>query len=532
MKRFLTSLAVLFALLFGGGGLHGATPQEAAATVVVYNPNDPDAKALADFYCSARQINPANEISLPLPLVEEISRADYDEGIAKPLREEFLKRGYWVTAPGPQKQPVIAATRIRYLVLIRGIPLKIRQCVDYPGDKQTQPAPVGTSNAASVDSEISVLGLFTTQISGVLNNPVFNKSPGSDFTARVPASMLFVSRLDAPTADAVRTMVANGLKAEQEGLWGWGYIDLRSINTPGYVQGEQWIKEAGAALRRSGIPVISDDLPDTFQSGFPVTDPAAYFGWYSENLDGPFGDPFFQFLPGGVAFHLHSFSATTLHDPLKGWTGPLILHGASASVGNVYEPYLSFTTEFGVMASALLAERNLAESYYMAQPVLSWMSVLVGDPLYRPYASIDAPGSQPSVWTDYRHIILAHNGSVLKSAPDLVRRAKETRESLYLEALGAAQMDAGYLAPAEASFRTALTMARDERVAYRLLLEQSRAMEKQGKSDRAAALLRQGLLRFVTAPQRSLLLAWIARLDPMKAPAQPPPTPTGAGKKR
>ena len=184
------------------------------------------------------------------------------------------------------------------------------------------------------------------------------------------------------------------------------------------------------------------------------------------------------------------------------------------------------------MSSALLAQRNLAESYYMAQPVLSWMSVLVGDPLYRPYASIDAPGSQPSVWTDYRNIILAHNGSVLKSAPDLVRRAKETHESLYLEALGAAQMDAGSLAPAEASFRTALTMARDERVAYRLLLEQSRAMEKQGKSDRAAALLRQGLLRFIMAPQRSLLLAWIARLDPMKAPAQPPQTPAGTGKKR
>ena len=338
--------------------------------------------------------------------------------------------------------------------------------------------------------------------------------------------MLLVGRLDAPTADAVKAMILNGIKAEKEGLWGWGYIDLRSITDPGFIVGDQWIAAAAAAMRKNGIPVISDDLPETFQQGFPITDAAEYFGWYSGTIDGPFGDPAFHFLPGAVAMHLHSFSASTLHDSHTGWTGPLIEHGASASVGNVYEPYLIFTTDFGVLEEKLLSGWNLAQSYYAAEPVLSWMSILVGDPLYHPYASLhDLEDKRTSVWKDYRSIILAHHGDVLKAAADLGVRAEETHESLYLEALGAAQLDAGYFPSARASFEDASAYAKDPGIQFRLLLEQARALEKWGKSDRAASLLREGLNPALSDSQRGLALAWIQRLDPIKVPS-PSPTPS------
>lgn len=278
-------------------------------------------------------------------------------------------------------------------------------------------------------------------------------------------------------------------------------------------------------MRHYGIPVLSDDLPDTIQSGFPVTDAAAYFGWYSENIDGPFSDAFFRFVPGAVAAHLHSFSATTLHDPVKGWTGPLILRGASASVGNVYEPYLAFTTDFGLMESQLLAGHNLADSYYAAQPVLSWMSILVGDPLYRPYACFaeaDSTSPSKSVWTDYRRIILSHDGDVLKSADDLRARAKQGGQSLYLEALGSAQMDAGELPAAASSFAAAYKLARENAVQFRILLEDARCFEKQGDTAHGASLLRWALLHYTSSSQRGILLAWIARMDPVK----PSPTPS------
>ena len=521
---------LVFGALLNGAQLSAANPQEdAAATVVIYNAKDPDSKGLADFYCSARAIDPAHEIALSTTNAEEISRNDYDISIATPLRQELVNRGYWSVTQDMMNRPILIASSIRYAVVIRGIPLKIKECTDYPGDSQSQPAPVGTVNAASIDSEISVLGLFSPQISGVLKNPVCNNASHSVFNPQVPPALLFVARLDAPSVEAVRSMVMNGLHAEKEGLWGWGYIDLRSITSAGYAQGDNWIRASGTAMRRYGIPVISDDLPDTYQSGFPVTDAAAYYGWYSENIDGPFADIFFQFVPGAVAAHLHSFSATTLHDANKGWTGPFIQHGASASVGNVYEPYLAFTTDFGLLCSSLLAGSNLADSYYAAQPVLSWMSILVGDPLYRPYACFaqaDSTSASKSVWTDYRRIILSHDGDVLKSAGDLVARAKQGGQSLYLEALGAAQMDAGALPAAEASFALAYKLAKENPVQFRLLLEDARCFEKQGDAAHGASLLRWGLLHYTTASQRGILLEWIARMDPIKVtPASSTPGP-------
>ncbi|MCX6959711.1 MAG: hypothetical protein NTW91_05410 [Verrucomicrobia bacterium] len=89
--------------------------------------------------------------------------------------------------------------------------------------------------------------------------------------------------------------------------------------------------------------------------------------------------------------------------------------------------------------------------------------------------------------------------------------------------MGAAQMDAGALAAAEASFRDAGAIAKDPTIQFRLYLEQARAIEKQGDPMRGAALLRQGLLRFTTSAQRGLLLTWIARMDPIKLTHSPAP---------
>lgn len=514
MKR--PPLHVLLLALIGQ--LSAVTPQDLSSMGVVYNASVPESKALAEFYCKARGIDPSRQIPLMTSTNEEISREDYDVTIAGPLRRILQDRGWWVTTRDMMNRTIVINSTVRNLVLIRGIPLKVRECGEYPGDARIQAAPFGYVSAASVDSEISVLGLFSPQISGVIQNPVCNNAARSVFNPQAPPWLLMVARLDAPSEDSVRGMILDGIRAEKEGLWGWGYIDLRSISDPGYVQGDRWIRRASDEMRRYGIPVITDDLPDTIQGGFPVSDAAAYYGWYSEHVDGPFADPFFRFVPGAVAAHLHSFSAVTLRDPSRGWTGPLLTHGAAASVGNVYEPYLGFTTDFGTMASTLLTGSNLAEAYYSAQPVLSWMSVLVGDPLYRPYAcfaSEDSNSPTKSVWTDYRRIVLAHGGNVLDAAEELTARSRQGGESLYLEALGAALMDAGRPADAEGVFREASTLAKGSLTQFRLLLETARSLEKQGNAQGGAALLRQGLVRFTSSSQRGILLNWIARMDPI-----------------
>lgn len=515
----LNLLFLLLGWLLSLENLLGGTPSEnAASIIVIYNSNDPNSKVLADYYCSARAIDLAQEIGLIAPMSEEISRSDYDKTIAAPLREEMVHRGYWIVSEDEKNHPIIVASRIHYAAVIRGMPLKISQDTNsYSGDNpQLQPAPFGSINAASVDSELSIVGLYASQISGVINNPYFVKNRGLNHKLQIPPSLLLVGRLDAPSVNAVKAMILNGVKAEKEGLWGWGYIDLRSVTDPGYIQGDHWIRKAGEVMRKNGIPVLSDDLPETFAQGYPITDAAAYFGWYWESINGPFLDAAFHFVPGAVAAHLHSFSATTLHDPAKGWTGPLIEHGASASVGNVYEPYLIFTTDFGTMEELLLSGFTLAESYYAAQPVLSWTSILVGDPLYRPYAAFHDPENKNnSVWNDYRQIILAHQGDVLAAAHDLGVRARESGESLYLEALGAAQYDAGVPVAAGASFSDASKIAKDPNVRFRLLLERARVFEKRGKPEKGVSLLAKEASTITDPIQRSLICAWIARMSPI-----------------
>jgi hypothetical protein len=74
-----------------------------------------------------------------------------------------------------------------------------------------------------------------------------------------------------------------------------------------------------------------------------------------------------------------------LRSPTKAWVGPLLDRGAAAALGNVWEPYLSLTVHFDILNARLLDGFTLGEAAWAATPGLSWMNVVVGDPLYRPF---------------------------------------------------------------------------------------------------------------------------------------------------
>jgi len=114
---------------------------------------------------------------------------------------------------------------------------------------------------------------------------------------------------------------------------------------------------------------------------------AFYAGWYDENVSGPFAQPTVEFVPGAFAYHLHSFSAASLRTTHKNWVGPLLAKGVTATMGCVAEPYLGGTPEVGVFTARFLFYAfSFGEAAYAAQPVLSWQTTIVGDPLYRPLA--------------------------------------------------------------------------------------------------------------------------------------------------
>ena len=84
--------------------------------------------------------------------------------------------------------------------------------------------------------------------------------------------------------------------------------------------------------------------------------------------------------------HLHSFSASTLRSADAGWAGPCVARGVTATLGNVFEPYRQLLHHPDLLLRALRRGDTFGDAAYYAEPVLSWQSIAIGDPLYRPFA--------------------------------------------------------------------------------------------------------------------------------------------------
>src|SRR3954470_12224182 len=135
----------------------------APATIVVFNQDLPESVELAKFYAQKRGIARDHLVGLGVSKTEEISRDEYDMMIRDPLRKIFDERGWWTVEKGIEPRRVTTSA-IRFVAVMKGIPLKIRATTDYPGDKPGSP-PIGNRNDSSVDSEIAALANFSRQIS-------------------------------------------------------------------------------------------------------------------------------------------------------------------------------------------------------------------------------------------------------------------------------------------------------------------------------------------------------------------------------
>src|SRR6266566_4507050 len=62
-------------------------------------------------------------------------------------------------------------------------------------------------------------------------------------------------------------------------------------------------------------------------------------------------------------------------------TADYIHEGVTGCSGHIDEPYLSAIPRPDLLLPAYYSGRNLAESYYVAMPGLSWQNIVVGDPL-------------------------------------------------------------------------------------------------------------------------------------------------------
>jgi uncharacterized protein (TIGR03790 family) len=201
---------------------------------------------------------------------------------------------------------------------------------------------------------------------------------------------VLVSRLDGPSVEIAKRLVDDAIAVEKTGLKGKAVIDARGIrfdpkNEPGgtgYGGYDESMREAAALLEKAGLTVELDDKGEVLKPG-AAKDVALYCGWYSH---ANFVDCC-EYVQGAVAWHLASSEAVTLRNKdSKVWCPNLLKKGVCATLGPVAEPYtVGFPKPaefFGLLATG---EYTLVECYARTTLLCSWMTVLVGDPLYNPY---------------------------------------------------------------------------------------------------------------------------------------------------
>lgn len=512
MKR---PLAVLLAWVLGAVVASAADENLALRVVLLANRDDPDSLRIARHYAEVRGVPRGNIIALPLPLAESITWREFVVTLWEPLLDELM-RGKWVDAipmaltdPVGRRKLAVNGHRIAALVTCRGVPLKIEHDPTlYLGSPFTQKAEFRT-NAGAVDSELSLLAHPNYPINAFVPNPLFQSENPSPHER---AQIVKVSRLDGPSAEDAMGLVDLAVAAERTGLLGRAYVDIGGI----HAAGDRWLEAVAAQLDSLAFAPAVDHAPSTMPTTARCDAPVLYFGWYAGSINGPFALPGFRFPPGAIALHIHSYSAGTLRSTTSGWTGPMVARGVTATVGNVHEPYLELTHRPNLFLRALARGATLVDAAYFSLPEFSWQAMLIGDPLYRPFAvsletQLKALAKLPPRYAGYaalRRINELVAGGRREEALELAKSAQRDVPSLAMGvALAGLLHDAGDhdTAASALGFVTLLkTLSADE---WALAREAARLLETLGRPTRAVELWRT--LLAIEALPRELRVAWL-----------------------
>jgi uncharacterized protein (TIGR03790 family) len=240
---------------------------------------------------------------------------------------------------------------------------------------------------AAVDSEMSLIMAGPYQTAGWLPNPFDLRFGRLPVIYQVRAKTLMVGRLDGPTPAVARRLVDDALEVERRGLKGVFYIDARGLNGKGAPGSYAWFDRhllhlVEVVKKFSAMKVVLDKKPAVFPPG-SCPDAALYCGWYSlANYV-----PAFKWNKGAVGYHVASSEATTLKKPGSNvWCKRMLEEGVAATLGPVTEPYLfSFPLPDLFFPLLMTGKVTLLEVYFLTVPQVSWMQVLIGDPLYQPF---------------------------------------------------------------------------------------------------------------------------------------------------
>lgn len=320
----------------------------------VVNTESKNAVKIARTYARVRGVRNPRAVKIKVPAQAEISRDDYDRKLLAPVRA-FLRK----------------SPRTTIVILVRGVPWRIRE-----DDKTAGPARYDHWTRASVESDLALARFEDYPVQGRLRNPLYNKA-----APLTPVDgILGVCRLDAPEDRVANELVKKAVDAEKRGVNGIAFFDSGGP----YHSGNRAIKSAAEMVRKDGRLQVKIDHDGPVIDLSTLKDTIGYYyGWYGGHFQPK--NKRFRFGRGAVAVHLHSFAAYRVWSKTRHWVGPFLMHGATATLGTADEPLLDGFPTADALTDALLKGCNFAEASLSASRYLSWMSVNIGDPLYRPF---------------------------------------------------------------------------------------------------------------------------------------------------
>ena len=340
--------------------------QTGANVLLVVNGNSAVSSQIGAYYRPRRSVPVANVCTLATAEDEEITLNTYLNQIETPIAN-CLKKGGLVES-------------VLYIVLTMGVPLKVNGM----GGGIVR-------EAASVDSELTLLYAKLKgaqfQRTGPINNPFYMKRDAP--FRHLQFAIYLVTRLAAYDLGDVKAMIDHSLKAQNRGRF---VIDLDGGSNQG---GNAWLRNAAKQL--PGDRVILDD---TSRVLYDQQDVIGYASWGSNDSNRKRRWLQYQWLPGAIATEFVSTSARTMKRPPDNWlyttfedtqhywagspqglTADFLHEGATGATGNAYEPLLAGCARPDYVLPSYFSGRNLAESFYLGLPFLSWQGIVFGDPL-------------------------------------------------------------------------------------------------------------------------------------------------------
>ncbi len=359
MPRLLPAFALAAAAAFA---------QSPDTVLVVFNRAAPVSRRIAEYYVARRHIPAANVCPIDAPPQETIYREAYDRTIAAPVAQCLKSRGL--------------IEKVLYIATALGVPLRI----DGPGGL--------TTDRASVDSELAALyidlhGTAGHPQEGPLRNPFFDRTQQPFRHPGVP--IYLVCRLAAYDVEGVKALIDRSLAARNRGRV---ILDMQSNSDQ---PGDNWLRRAAALLPKDRV--LLDQTERVIEG---EKDVIGYAGWGSNDSHRKRRFLKFQWLPGALATEYVSTDGRTFQRPPENWNltswtdrahwfagspqslaADFLVEGATGASGHVFEPYLAMTPRPDLLFPAYLAGRNLAESFYLSLPAISWQNIVIGDPLCR-----------------------------------------------------------------------------------------------------------------------------------------------------